>query len=242
MAICEFNYYSNFLDFVSEQLMGKPCKINVDYLSNETIESNVASLLTKMQYQSDIPRSTNLLIDIITKELDLKLIIDQPLPHNELGVCNFKEKTINISPTLQYDSPRWRFTLAHEIGHYILHESMCSQNMVNSIYDDEASLDTIISDNTLLRLEIQANKFAVYLLIPEKLFIAHYALKHKQLNIPRFPYLYLDNQPCNIKDCLRIFLHLGSLFNVSNEMIKIKLKDMGYLSINESIKNMRDFI
>lgn len=113
---------------------------------------------------------------------------------------------------------------------------MCSQNMVNSIYDDEASLDTIISDNTLLRLEIQANKFAVYLLIPEKLFIAHYALKHKQLNIPRFPYLYLDNQPCNIKDCLRIFSHLGSLFNVSNEMIKIKLKDMGYLSINESIK------
>ena len=242
VAICEFNYYSNFLDFVSEQLMGKLCKINVDYLSNETIESNVASLLTKMQYQSDIPRSTNLLIDIITKELDLKLIIDQPLPHNELGVCNFKEKTINISPTLQYDSPRWRFTLAHEIGHYILHESMCSQNMVNSIYDDEASLDTMISDNTPLRLEIQANKFAVYLLIPEKLFIAHYALKHKQLNIPRFPYLYLDNQPCNIKDCLRIFSHLGSLFNISNEMIKIKLKDMGYLSINESIKNMRDFI
>lgn len=239
-AICGYNYYSNFIDFIAEQFIGKPCKINVEYLADEVIKLRVSGLIAKMQYKQDIPRSTELLIDIISKELDVKLILDQSLPYKELGICNFSQKTISISPQMEYNSPRWRFTLAHEIGHYILHESICTENSVKSISDDETSIDSIISDTDLSRLEIQANKFAVNLLIPEDLFKAHYAVKHKELGLRKFPSLYMDNQPCNIKDCLFLFSYLGRIFNISNEMVKIKLKDLGYLTINESTKSVID--
>lgn len=148
-AICGYNYYSNFIDFIAEQFIGKPCKINVEYLADEVIKLRVSGLIAKMQYKQDIPRSTELLIDIISKELDVKLILDQSLPYKELGICNFSQKTISISPQMEYNSPRWRFTLAHEIGHYILHESICTENSVKSISDDETSIDSIISDTDL---------------------------------------------------------------------------------------------
>lgn len=240
VAICEYDYYSNFLDFVSEQLVGKPCKINVEYLTDNAIETKVSELLSEMQSPIDTPRTSDFLVDIISKELNMKLVIDQQLPDGELGLCNFSQRIIAISSELQYDSPRWRFTLAHEIGHVLLHESICHQNLINSISDDETSLDSVISDNALSRLELQANKFAVQLLIPTKLFLAHYSYKHQLIGIRRYPYMHLDNQPCNVKDCLSMFSYLGQIFNVSKEVIKIRLKELGYLTINESTKSMRD--
>lgn len=242
VAVCGYDCYSNFIDFISEQFIGESCKINVNYLSDEVIQSKVADLVTKMQYPPNILRSTDFLIDLVSKQLNLQLLKEQPLSYGELGICNFSQRTISISPELQYDSPRWRFTLAHEIGHFVLHESICSPNMINSISDDETSINSITNNKAISRLEIQANKFAVHLLVPEELFKIQYAIKHKQLDIPRFPFLYLDDQPCNRQDCFNIFSYLAKMFNISNEVVKIKLKNMKLLTVDDSVKSIRDLI
>lgn len=242
IAICGYDYYTNFLDFISEQLIGKPCKININYIADEVIKSRALGLINKMQYKVNTPITTDFLLEIVSKELKVKLIQNQPLFSGELGMCNFSQKTISISQDLEYDSPRWRFTLAHEIGHYILHENICSENMIATISDDEISLTSAINDTSLSRLEIQANKFASFILIPEDLFKEKYAIKHKELGITKFPLLYLDAQPCNIYNCMRVLSYLGSFFNVSKEVVKIKLKELSLLRVNESTKSLRDII
>ena len=242
VAICGSSYYSNFIEFIAEQFTGKPFKIKVAYLTNDNIKSIVSDLVTKMKYQPNSVITTDFLVEIVSKELDLKLIYDQPLSRGGLGICNFSERTICISSELKYDSPRWRFTLAHEIGHYILHERICSNNKINSMSDNEMSLDFTISNASIKQLEIQANMFASNLLIPEDLFLYAYILKHKQLGLTKYPSLYLDKQPCNIHDCLSVFSYLGEVFNISNEVVKIKLKGLGFLTVKEETKRLRGLV
>ena len=67
------------------------------------------------------------------------------------------------------------------------------------------------------------NLFASYLLIPDipfqNIFFEMKTHKGYKLIEP----LYLDEQACNKKDCLIIITALSQLFNVSKEVIYIKL-------------------
>ncbi|MDN5513261.1 MAG: hypothetical protein L0G64_13295, partial [Acinetobacter sp.] len=40
--------------------------------------------------------------------------------------------------------------------------------------------------------------------------------------------LYIDNQPCNLENYRKICLPLCDFFNVSQEALKIRLKELGY--------------
>jgi Zn-dependent peptidase ImmA (M78 family) len=241
VAVYDSHCYSNFLDFVAEQIFGEMHKISVPYLSDDIIESKV-NCLDLLQYQSYPLISTEILLNIISNQIGFRLLQHQILPFEDLGACDFLHKTISVSETLSYNSPRWRFTVAHEIGHYILHKSICSQNRIDTISDDDTSINGNIGNQDLSRLEIQANKFASHLLLPNKPFFNEYGQIHKKLDIPRFPHLYLDNQPCNRRDCLQIFSYLGNVFNVSKEVIKIRLQEMNLLTIDESTKSLRNII
>jgi hypothetical protein len=239
-SICDYKYYSNFIDFFSEEILSKFPIITVPFLSSDVIESKVNDLLSKMQYPLSMQRDTSLLTNIVSTELKASLITDQTLSIGELGECNFSQHTISVTPELKYDSPRWRFTLTHEIGHYILHKSLCLKNNVSSLYDNENSMYSIISNKDLAVLEIQANKFAASLLLPNELLISYYIRKHKELGLTRYPSLYLDSQPCNISNCMAMFSYLGNAFNVSKEVVKIRLKELSFLTINETTKSLRE--
>lgn len=47
----------------------------------------------------------------------------------------------------------------------------------------------------------------------------------RKLNINDYVPLYLDEQPCNIEDCYKMFYVLSKIFNVSKEVIKYRLKN-----------------
>ena len=74
-------------------------------------------------------------------------------------VCH-NEKKIYINPA---DSPqRQRFTIAHEIGHIVLHKD--TNDVHHRMKDVEDKDLNIYSDNIQ---EIEANRFAAMLLMPE---------------------------------------------------------------------------
>ncbi len=140
-----------------------------------------------------------------------------------LGKIEFNPLKIKISKRARINENLWRFTLAHEIGHLILH-SKHIKNRIESKIDFENSLTFKYenSNRNVYRMEFQANMFASTLLLPDNLLIMHVFRLFKEYDIRRGR-LYLDSQPVNQKDVFGVLYRLSSIFNVSIDSIKIRL-------------------
>ena len=75
------------------------------------------------------------------------------------GNIDGSERTVQIS--LQFDSPVRRFTAAHELGHALLHDA-------RGLHRDRA-LDGGVLHRPRDRTEREADDFATYFLMPERL-------------------------------------------------------------------------
>lgn len=84
------------------------------------------------------------------------------------GKLNFKPLEISISKELEIiNLLRWRFTLAHEIGHLIFHYGIL-KNFLDENTDTEKSIsfDDDIPGELNKNMEAQANIFASLILLP----------------------------------------------------------------------------
>ena len=81
-------------------------------------------------------------------------------------------------------------------------------------------------------MEYQANIFASYLLIPHIEFINEVKQLFKRHSITK-GHLYLDNQPCNIQCVNTILGSLSLKFNVSKEVVKIRLQNENLLIVEK---------
>lgn len=226
-AVFGSRVYTNIYGVLSDELgVIKHKSLKVKYLSVEQIK--------KALYENIISEDTH---TIVSNE-DLEEIVKKigysinniHLQDGVLGSVNFKNKTITLSNTLPYGDVRWRFSIAHEIGHIVLHSKLLSKFSIKEI--SETSLNNTnshIDDKNLLILERQANRFASLLLISEKEFKKEYAKYHYRNPIRKFPKLYLDSQPCNIATCNEVFRHMANHFNVSKESIKIQFDHLNLL-------------
>ncbi len=147
----------------------------------------------------------------------------------EIDVYNNYEKqkihinknTIVINTKLISDlsnEGRYRFTCAHEIGHYVLHSDMFYIDEDQLSFFDSEKLDKMIScddNNKLYRkdmneleiVEWQANYFASEILMPYEIFNKEYNILKKQ---------FAD---------LEIIKKLSEIFGVSKQAVEIKIKD-----------------
>lgn len=153
--------------------------------------------------------------------------------HGVQGRCDFLNNRIYIDPSLKSDKHRYRFVFAHEIGHSYLHRKLLMK-IISSAEDVDLDRQRGGADWEK-RLEIQANLFASYLLIPENPMINKYFEVKRELGYSDRQRLYLDNQPVNIEDCNSVFNELSRFFNVSKQMVKIRLLDDNLLVENNSL-------
>ena len=138
-----------------------------------------------------------------------------------------RKKILSLSYEIINDIHRRNFTIAHEIGHLILHIPLIENKMEElSDYDIEAQLSSC--DEIIRLMETQANKFASYLLLPEKLFIREVDMLFKKHNITKGK-LYLDNQPCNINNFNMISSHISRKFNISKTVVKYRMLENSLL-------------
>ena len=165
--------------------------------------------------------------------------------HNEgvLGEILLKDKIISLSNEIINDIHRRNFTLAHELGHLILHVPILN-NHIDKImdygYDDK--LVPVLPNVMFEKIEIQANKFAAYLLVPRRNLHMYFYKILKELNINKGT-LYLDKQSCNIHDVNYTLLMLSKIFNVSKEVIKYRLINEELLVVeNVQPQRIRDII
>ncbi|MBD2784202.1 ImmA/IrrE family metallo-endopeptidase [Xenorhabdus sp. DI] len=215
---------------------------SLKYLGFDELENKTLSLIQQSHKNSDIiPIDFTKIISYMETLYDVKFIFSENLGiHNIkgeiLGIMDIKNNTIKITNQLEKNSHRWRFTLAHEIGHYILHSNFITEKydlyseVESNFFWDENNLN--IMNSIKNSLEWQANMFANCILMPR--YEVFNVIKDlvKKLQISNFSngIIYLDNQPCNIHNYNCVIEKLKRTFNVSATIATIRLKQLRILN------------
>ena len=133
-------------------------------ISAEAIEQKAADLLEQYSQWSGRPVSAPVPVEVIAEGMlgyDLDISSDWDMHGLEwLGGIVFDENVIRISSQVEAHEGRYNFTIAHEIGHHVLHKQH---------YMDSHGATTMCREMGEKPLvEQQADRFAAALLMPEQ--------------------------------------------------------------------------
>jgi Zn-dependent peptidase ImmA (M78 family) len=138
----------------------------VSFVGNKQIK-NKADKFRLEFWNKEIPVEIEEIVEI---KLKIKII---PIP-NLMEQCGVDAQiTSDFSAiyadqkSYENDTNRFRFSLAHELGHFILHKNFYKQLKICELADILAFIDEIDAKE-YANLETQANKFANYFLIPRE--------------------------------------------------------------------------
>jgi len=169
---------------------------------------------------------------------------------NLRGHCNYDEKRIRIS-TEGINPGEKVFTVAHEIGHAILHKNACCIAPGSARKRAIRRVDKIMTSDKERRMEREANLFAAEILMPEKAvrdhFIKIFGRKELWIGSMKAQNISADfikkskntgKIPKNAKDFSPFFAEykekksnpsLREFFGVSSAAISRRLLDLGLL-------------
>jgi Zn-dependent peptidase ImmA (M78 family) len=136
--------------------------MNAGFLYPSEIETQTINFLKTYHPDGSIPIPIE---EIIELELKIKVIPSPGLSNSGIdafSLHDFSEIYID-EKQLFYSENRARFTLAHEIGHFVLHKQFVDSIDFDNLNDWKKF---IISDLKRDPLETQANMFASFLLLP----------------------------------------------------------------------------
>lgn len=207
----------------------------VKYKEESEIEELSSSFLNKIGYIADeVP--LNNLCDFLKDRYGLRVLESNGLNSAVLGQISFDPLEIKIN-IMDNNEARKRFTLSHELGHFLLGHSeyMSGEKCHNSSLDIENPNEVGIRD--VMRMEWQANQFASCLLLPKNEFVKSflYVAARNGLSNKGFGVLYLDDQQCNVDAFYRVTSPLMSQYKVSRSVIKIRLKKLGFINEPKTI-------
>jgi Zn-dependent peptidase ImmA (M78 family) len=118
-------------------------------------------LLSDLQQKGDLRTCSGLAIDVESVASNLGImVISYPFPDDISGVFFKKEGKLFLGVNQSESEVRRRFTIAHEIGHYILHPS-------EILHYDRPEAIHFRAKNVSSLQEVEANYFAAELLMPE---------------------------------------------------------------------------
>ncbi|MDF2449442.1 MAG: ImmA/IrrE family metallo-endopeptidase [Bacteroidota bacterium] len=140
------------------------------------------------------------------------------------GVFMVNDNVPTIGFNVNQSKVRQRFTIAHELGHFMLH----SINDPNEVFVDNNAFAPLFRDENSSTgthiLEQQANAFAAALLMPEKFVVEE--IKNMNLDLS-------DDEPNGLKE-------LASKFNVSELAMSFRLVNLHLVQNNNINKRKAD--
>jgi hypothetical protein len=219
----DYNSVGDFLVWISliDDYSITSRQFYIPYISGESIKKIVSNTSSNLYIwdRLETKKLCSYLTDKYWLIFDFDMLPTFDMDWSEiLGKTFIEENKISVSSSLHYDSGRWRFTLVHEIGHYILHRSLL-QERIKEITDNENSIWLNENVVNIPRIEIQANLFALELLLPKDSFIR---VVRKFLSDERFIewYIFVDSQTWNQRNLIKAVYHLSTHFWVSRTVAK----------------------
>ncbi|MBR4629475.1 MAG: ImmA/IrrE family metallo-endopeptidase [Treponema sp.] len=146
-------------------------------------------------------------------------------PQKVYGLVDYANKKILIYGMNSVDLHLLKFSIAHEISHLVLHKSLLEKSKDSFSYFFQTTKES-------KRMETQANILASYIVLDDCSLKSEFVklIYEYHLTCKNGHYLYLDHQPCNKDIFMKITNRLMSVFDVSRELIKFRLVDLGWLA------------
>jgi len=228
----------------------KLVKTKGSHLSRVDIEQRVNGMLDKIfPERGNDPRPPDLkqIVDVLDSRYNILFSFDKQLGRLSEGVIlgefSVEPLSISISPTLSPWSPRFCKTLAHEIGHLVLHRKLIGKGKY--ISKEKPVVDTAkqlryremaeLSD--LGWAEWQANEFAMSLVLPRKYIQALVIFSQTILGINNnLGTMYFDDQPCNQSDCHKVANCIVEKSGADKTLLWRRLRFLGILEDRRSIR------
>ncbi|MCS3528652.1 ImmA/IrrE family metallo-endopeptidase [Chryseobacterium sp. JUb7] len=136
---------------------------------------------------------------------------------------------------------RFPFTLAHEIGHFVLHRNLKMNQIIYNNFKD--SVHNIFSQQYELKndrnwIEWQANCFASSILMPHTSILARLIEVQRKMGVSRNQgSIYIDHQEQNRKDFHIYIDHLSDHFGTSKQSVEYRLKSLGIIITPKDVKH-----
>jgi len=181
----------------------------------EHLFSNATMLLTYLKEEKGFDIKAPVNVDKIATELGILVESDFSLePKDIVGEIFFKAETpiVKINPIQNFYSPRRRFTLAHEIGHFCLHSAKSKKGFM----DSQKTMNQI--ESYWDSYESEANNFAAQLLMPKSLILDE---GQRIINIHK--------EKTGVKETpVQFFIEaMADKFEVSSKAMEYRLQNIG---------------
>lgn len=206
--------------------------LKIPYKDDNSIERRIGELDIEDCYEG-VKLNIEKLCQRMSELYDVDFKFHEPLKSESsnitLGKIEYDPLIIYINPLLRKEEARWNFTVVHEIGHLVFHSYILRKYFEHNTDNDNTGMfKTGIEQKMLQSMEIQANRFAAFVLMPSTVFLKVVKTFFIRESIQK-PFLYFDDQPVNQKLVLSLLSELEQVFGVSKEAAKVRLKDLGLL-------------
>jgi len=228
--------------------------MKVKFLEEKEITTEAFLLLQAYERQFNIRIAPPVPIDEIAEchlELDLRFDnMERRLQKKDvLGAIWIEDKRVIIDQSLDpttnpLKNGRYRFTLAHEVGHWTLHRlyylTRAKQPALFGV-NDEPSIICRAGDTE--PIEWQANTFAAHVLMPKEMIYNAWEQQHGNLR----PYdatdevkLLSESLTDTRTSTVGIARDLAKQFHVSGQAMQIRLTGFGFVKFNKEVSGLFD--
>ncbi len=186
-------------------------RLGVLHLTNEQISQVAQDILTQFGYANGDPVDVEAICE---KHFGLSLIpINQLKSYHGVDAYVTSDFRIMVDQTcFEENSPRYRFSLAHELAHFVLHADAYKKLGIHDI-STHLAVQNKLSSSELKKIEQQAYRFAGCLLLPDSAFSP---IVSKNLNDEILGSMTIGQAFAAIED-------MANMFDVSKDVVQKQL-------------------
>ena len=197
----------------------------VKFLSYEQIAEHAIGFLKRLKYEGIIPVPIEKIID---RDLKINIV---PIPDlfrtfDVNAITSSDLRTVYVDEYLFTNLDRaYRFTLAHELGHIVLHRDFYRSIKLRGLIDWKKFI-TDVEEKEYQYLELQANNFGGLFLVPQKELVDHFELQLRDLLRSSIMGRFEGLNRADYVDLMMKVLgeKLTEVFEVSSQVIRIRME------------------
>ncbi len=195
----------------------------ISWFTYDDLRTHANEFLKKYHPENNLPIPIE---EIIEFQLKLNIIPTPGLKNNydiDGWITSDLSSIIVDEDQLEHFENRYRFTLAHEISHYILHKKVYDSVNIKETKDYIEFIKQLEETGLVGNFEWQANNLAGLILVPQELLFQE---------AKRLSSKYSEKISVDIKKHTEVFWDsvkwkLSRVFNVSNQTIDIRFQKDG---------------